>query len=127
MVETPRILLRCMSPEVADIVAKVENRTTPKISRKSTFGLHCCCSGFQCHYRGPWSILDETIWSLTSPCVKRASGSRNFPSTPQKDFCNNIGTERTCRSGRDMSAIGARADVICSERVFRLLTHSGHP
>jgi hypothetical protein len=35
------------------------------------------------------------------------------------------GTERTCRSGRDMSAIGARADVICSERVFRLLTPSG--
>src|SRR5476651_167407 len=82
-------------PLVADFVAKVENRTTPKISRKSTFGLHCRCSGFQCHYRGPWSILDETIWSLTSPRVKRASGSRNFRSPPQKDFCNKICHELT--------------------------------
>jgi hypothetical protein len=34
--------------------------------------------------------LDETIWSLTSPHVKRISGSKNFRSTPQKDFCNNL-------------------------------------
>src|SRR5664279_1588831 len=43
------------------------------------------------------------------------------------DFCNKIGTKRTWRSGRDMSVIGATADVICSERVFRLLTRSGPP
>ena len=35
-------------------------------------------------------------------------------------------TTQTCRSSRCMSAIGATADVICSERVFRLLTRSGH-
>ena len=35
-------------------------------------------------------MLGETIWSLTSPCLKRFSGSRNFRSLPQKDFCNNI-------------------------------------
>ena len=34
--------------------------------------------------------LDETIWSLTSSRVKRISGSKNFRSPPQKDFCNNI-------------------------------------
>jgi hypothetical protein len=28
---------------LADIVAKVENRTTLKISRKLIFGLLCCC------------------------------------------------------------------------------------
>src|SRR5258708_27614322 len=33
-------------PELADIVAKVENRTTLKISRKSIFGLLCCCVAF---------------------------------------------------------------------------------
>jgi hypothetical protein len=38
---------------LADIVAKVENRTTLKISRKLTFGLLCCCVAFQRHYRGP--------------------------------------------------------------------------
>jgi hypothetical protein len=31
----------------ADIVAKVENRTTLKISRKLIFGLFCCCVAFQ--------------------------------------------------------------------------------
>jgi hypothetical protein len=34
-------------------VAKVENRTTLKISRKSIFRLLCCCVAFQCHYGGP--------------------------------------------------------------------------
>jgi len=34
--------------------------------------------------------LDETIWSLTSPLVKRISGSKKFRSSPQKDFCNKI-------------------------------------
>jgi hypothetical protein len=39
--------------------------------------------------------LDETIWSLTSPRVKHISGSRNFRSPPQKDFCNNICHKRS--------------------------------
>jgi hypothetical protein len=77
-------------PFSADIVAKVEIRTTLKISRKSIFGLPCSCFGYQCPYGDLWSILDEAIRSLTSLRVKRTSGSKNFPSTPQKDFCNNI-------------------------------------
>jgi hypothetical protein len=40
-------------PLLADIVAKVENRTTLKISRKSIFGLLCCRVAFQRHYGGP--------------------------------------------------------------------------
>jgi hypothetical protein len=71
-------------------VAKVENRTTPKISQKLIFGLLCGSIAFQSRQEGPWSILDEAIWSLTSPRVKRISGSKNFRATPQKDFCNNI-------------------------------------
>jgi hypothetical protein len=73
---------------LADIVAKVENRTTPKISQKLIFGLLCGSIAFQSRQEGPWSILDEAIWSLTSPRVKRISGSKNFRATPQKDFCN---------------------------------------
>ena len=38
---------------IPDIVAKVENRTTLKISRKLIFGLLCCCDAFQRHYGGP--------------------------------------------------------------------------
>ena len=80
---------------LADTVAKVENRTTLKISRRLIFGLACRCPAIQCRYEGPWSILDVSIWSLTSPRVKRISGSRKFRSSPQKDFFNSIGHEPT--------------------------------
>ena len=45
-------------------------------------------------------ILDETIWSLTSPLIKRISGSKNFRSSPQKDFCNNIPRPRCAAKTR---------------------------
>jgi hypothetical protein len=96
---------------LADIVAKVENRTTPKISQKLIFGLLCGSVAFHSRQEGPWSILDEAIWSLTSPRVKRISGSKNFRSTPQKDFCNNIGTKRTTSYVRSSVAIGGKTDV----------------
>jgi hypothetical protein len=63
--------------------------------------------------------LDETIWSLTSPRVKRISGSKNFRSPPQKDFCNNIGTKRTSCRGRSMSAPGGKADLAPTGYDFR--------
>jgi hypothetical protein len=44
----------------------------------------------QRRYEGPWSILDESIWSLTSPRSKRISSSKKFRSSPQKDFFNTI-------------------------------------
>jgi hypothetical protein len=56
-------------------------------------------------------IFDETIWSLTSPRVKRISGSKNFRSSPQKDFCNNIGTKRTWRDVRLESVMRSQADM----------------
>src|SRR5258708_1623906 len=104
---------------LADTVAKVENRSAPKISRKLIFGRLCRCVAFQRHYGGPWSILDETIWSLTSPRVKRISGSRNFCYSPQKDFCNSIGTKRTCRGGLTMSAVEGRTDIPRKRSHFR--------
>jgi hypothetical protein len=67
----------------------------PAGSASSQIGLLCCCVAFQRHHGGPWSILNETIWSLTSPRVKRISGSKDFHSSPQNDFCNKIGTKRT--------------------------------
>ena len=36
------------------------------------------------------------------------------------------GTNRTCRDVRVESAIGCKADYMCSERVFRLWTRIGH-
>src|ERR1700686_1257322 len=49
--------------------------------------------------------------SLTSPHTKRVSGSRKFRSLPQKDFCNNIGTFRTCHPTLRMSAYRGRTEV----------------
>jgi hypothetical protein len=95
----------------ADFVAKVENRTTLKISRKLIFRLLCCCFAIQRRYEGPWSISDGSIWSLTSPRVKRISGSKNFRSTPQKDFCNKICQQRTftqwCGSAHALKSFSA--------------------
>jgi hypothetical protein len=36
-------------------------------------GLFCCSIACQLHYGGAWSILDETMWSLTSPRARRIS------------------------------------------------------
>ena len=50
------------------------------------------------------------------------------PASPRM-MTSAFGSTRTCGRGRLMSAIGTTADVICSERVFRLLTqlrHSNH-
>jgi hypothetical protein len=60
----------CLLRFRGDIVAKVENRATRKISRKLISGLLRRCVAFQRHHGGPWSILDETMWSLTSPARK---------------------------------------------------------
>jgi hypothetical protein len=36
-----------------------------------------------------------------------------------------VGTKRKCRGSRNMSAIGSKAEDICSQRVFRILTQTG--
>src|SRR5439155_25914292 len=49
---------RC--PLGAEFVAKVENRTTLKISRKSIFGLLCCCATSLGHVcTAPWQELSH--------------------------------------------------------------------
>jgi hypothetical protein len=94
----------------ADIAAKVENRTTEKISRKLIFGLPCCCVAFQRHCGGPRSILDETIWSLTSPRVERISGSKKFRRLPKKTFAT-------------ISAMTAGISSPINFAVFKLITN----
>src|SRR5467141_990518 len=95
-----------MSLLLADFVAKVENRTTLKISRKLIFRRLCCCLAIKHRYEGPWSILDESIWSLTSPRVKRISGSKKFRSSPQKDFFNTICQRATSTRSRSVRSGG---------------------
>jgi hypothetical protein len=40
------------------------------------------------------------------------------------DFCNKIGTTRTCRHVRDVAAIGAKADIGASAAVTKTYSHS---
>jgi hypothetical protein len=48
-------------PLLADIVAKVENRTTLKISRKLIFRPLFRCHVLYRRYEGPWLILGEAM------------------------------------------------------------------
>jgi hypothetical protein len=61
-------------PFCADIVAKVENRTTRRISLKSILRRACCRKALRRQYEGRWSFWYETMWSLMSPHAKRISG-----------------------------------------------------
>src|SRR5450631_2476816 len=70
-------------------------------------------------------LLQPTHHGSFPPLTASTSGN-HCSRKPSTDFCNKICTERTWPSGRDMSAIGATADVICSKRVFPLLTRFGH-
>jgi hypothetical protein len=66
-------------PVLADTVAKVENRTTLKISRKMIFRRLQRCNGLWRGYEGPWSILAKTMWSLTQPRAKRRAKPNLLP------------------------------------------------
>src|SRR6476660_2090168 len=54
----------------------------------------------------PWSVLCETMRSLTSPHTKRISGPRKFRSSPKKDFCNNICQRATSTQSRSVRSGG---------------------
>jgi len=65
-------------PLLADIIAKVENRDAPKISRKLILRHSCRCKALWRRYEGPWSFLCETMRSLISPRAKRINGSSSL-------------------------------------------------
>src|SRR5258706_3142236 len=57
-----------------DIVAKVENRTTRRISLKSILRRAGCRKALRRQYEGRGSFWYETMWSLMSLHAKRISG-----------------------------------------------------
>src|SRR5215208_6234448 len=70
---------------------KSRKSNNPKTLAKVDLPTSLLLDRFQRHYGGPWSILDETIWPLTSPPVKRISGSRNFRASLNKtDVCDGV-------------------------------------
>src|SRR6266568_4839588 len=66
------------------------------------------------------------MWSLASPLARRISGPRKFCSSPKNYFFNAIGTFPTWRSCLKMSVDRGEAEIICSFRVFRILTQLRH-
>src|SRR3954467_12066105 len=75
-----------MSPFVADIVGKVENRTTLKISRKSIFGLSAAGPLFS----GTTEVRDRFWMKRYGPSRRRAENAsvalRIFVRHPKKTF-----------------------------------------
>jgi hypothetical protein len=114
---------------VADFVAKVENRTTPKISQKLIFSRLHHCNTAKRPYEAPWSVLCGTMWSLISPRAKGISGPEEFWSSPQKDFFNRHSvTElavrlsallRHCQMALAMSVDGANPEVGSSQPILQ--------
>jgi hypothetical protein len=51
------------------------------------------------------------MWSPTLLFDRRAYGPEKLSSVMQKDFCNTIGTKRTCHDGLWMSVLGGEADI----------------
>jgi hypothetical protein len=88
--DTGRSPRRRARPLCADTVAKVENRTSVKISQKPMFSRLGRCNARQGRYEGPWSFLGKTMWSLTSPRAECISGPEKFRSSARKDFFNSI-------------------------------------
>jgi hypothetical protein len=113
---------------MADTVAKVENRTTPKISRKSILRRRHCFYG---RYEDRWPFLYELMWSLTSPRAKRISGLLKFSVFTRKRLLQqyrhlaDIATERPlCVESRcDAVALGSNISV-SAPFVRRCLTGS---
>src|SRR5262249_331092 len=60
--------------------------------------------------------------SFFGPLWPFARSSFQFAAVQESAF----GTKQTCQSCRSMSAFGGKADISCSDRVFPLLTQSGH-
>ena len=109
-----------------DCVAKLENRTNVKISRKLILRPLRCCVDCQCHYGDPWSILDQSVWSLTSPPARRISGSKNFCSTPQKEFCNTIAPTADIVGPPRHVRVGPTGDMVAlAPECHRLNVRSG--
>jgi hypothetical protein len=98
-------------PLLADIVAKVFLGWRTKILRAAD-------ALYARQREGPYRFIQNRsrifVVALKSNAAAEKSKdqlSRDFSGRSIFDFCNNIGTNRTCRSGRGMSVLGVRTDI----------------
>jgi hypothetical protein len=111
-------------PLLADSVAKVFLRHGSQILRGVGAAIEQRCGGPRRHTPNSQAILAAGLRLYRAAIVPCFVLWRGFSSCGFWHFCNTIGTERTWRDVRLESAFGGIADVNCSQRVFRLLTHN---
>src|SRR5258706_13994841 len=93
-----------MSPLLADIVAKVENRTARRISLKSILRRACCRKALRRQYEGRWSFWYETMWSLHVATRETHQRSLKFSYFTRK---------RLLQQYRHFSDMAGSADDVC--------------
>jgi hypothetical protein len=82
------------------VVAEVENRPIPKISRKVIFReLQRCEARHHVARQVRGRFSEERRGPLTSPRATRVSVPENCRSSPQTDFCNKIDPVKSRRDG----------------------------
>jgi hypothetical protein len=110
---------------MADIVAKVFLRGGSQILRGVGAAIEQRCGGPRRQAPNSQAILAAGLRLYRAAIVACFVLWREFSSCGFWDFCNTIGTFRTCRSGRSMSVPEGKAENICSHGAFLVLTHSG--
>ena len=99
-----------MSPLLADIVAKVPKGAAANFPPNNKTSNNRRSIGLQTCYQTRLCVLRLATWCPASLFNRCTYGSENLSPTSQKDFCNNIGTFRTCHRVFRMSAIGGQTD-----------------
>jgi hypothetical protein len=98
-------------PRLADFVAKVFLGGRAKFFRAAD-------AFYELRREGPYRFIQNrpeiSVVALKSNTAAEKSKdrlSRDFPGRSIFDFCNKIGTKRTCRADLTMSVDGGRAEV----------------
>jgi hypothetical protein len=103
MVGAPALEPGTRRPLCADSVEKVENRTTPKISRKSIYSVSIATRHHSADTKVPGRFCVKRCGPFTSPRAIRISGPKKFRSSAEKDFFNNIRQKRTLTAWADFA------------------------
>jgi hypothetical protein len=105
------------SPKSADIVAKVFLGGRTKFLRAAD-------AFYERRREGPYRFIQNrpgtsivALKSVTAAEESKDQLSRDFSGRSIFDFCNNIGTKRTCRANLTMSVDGGKTDLTlgCTE------------
>jgi hypothetical protein len=102
------LLRPLVTSEKCRYCCKSRKSNNQKISRKLILGFPAAASLFSVTTATRDRFWMKQYGVPTSPRVKRISGSKNFRSSPQKDFCNNICQKQPSSSYSNTSSARGR-------------------